>query len=296
MARTLHVLNDKTLQTLGDAIVGMIIAEVKDIFSFASRFNVALTAPASIPAKIDMTDSIVKVVVDDDAVTSMQNQADQQELRSIGAAIKKLNLNVKMPAFQRTALNPDRGGIGWQSKSVLPLGSVKVAIVQTGGVVSIATAVDTTLTFAAPNKWSLDEARSHHDSKVKLAELAHGGDQEKKVKDADAAFEKSKQHWKLKDVAPKNWPPDLQKQISLALGRLIAHEARHQYVAEHFDDGGLGGESAEVLGVQSSERFLEDDRKQISAQLDTFDRLQRTAGLQLETFPKDQPFAFAESD
>jgi hypothetical protein len=43
---------------------------------------------SSMPITIDFTDSIVKVVATDDDVTAMQNQAEQQELRSIEFAIK----------------------------------------------------------------------------------------------------------------------------------------------------------------------------------------------------------------
>ena len=83
--------------------------------------------------------------------------------------------------------------------------------------------------------------------------------------------------------------------MSVAVGRLVAHEARHQYVgSQHFDDGGLGGESVEILGVKRSERFLEDDQKQIAAQISTFERIQRDARIHIETFPRGQPFAFHE--
>jgi hypothetical protein len=77
-------------------------------------------------------------------------------------------------------------------------------------------------------------------------------------------------------------------------GRLVAHEARHQYIMDHFDDGGLGGESAELLGVASSEKFHKDDQKNIIGQLAKFDTAQKTATIHIETFPKGQAFAFKE--
>jgi hypothetical protein len=82
--------------------------------------------------------------------------------------------------------------------------------------------------------------------------------------------------------------------LGIALGRLVAHEARHQYIADHFDEDGRGGESAELLGVPSSEKFHKDDQKNITGQLAKFDTTQKTATIHIETFPKGQAFAFKE--
>jgi hypothetical protein len=269
------------------------LVEVKAIFEFVPRFDVSLRVPANIPAKIDMTDSIVKLVVDDGDVTLMKNQADQREEWSIRAGIQKLNLRVRMPDFTRYT-DTDIGGVGWHAKSVLALGTTKVTIVPTGGVVSIAFAADAALTFTAPNSWDLNWAKQRYEEKIKGAKLAHGEDQARKVKAAEASYEKSKQHWKLKDIAPKNWPPEMQKQMSLALGRSVAHEARHQFIGPHFDEGGLGGGSQKLLGVATSERFLEGDSKQILDKILKFERDQLTANLHIETFPQGDHFAFAE--
>ena len=294
MARTLFIIDDATLQSLGSAIIAKMMDEVKSVFSFAPRFTVLTTTQDKVPEKIDFTDSIVKIVASDGDVTTMQNQAEQQEIRSIEFAIKKNRLNIKTASFMRHSATPERGGVGWQAKEVLAAGSDKVALVQTGGIASVETAATDTLTFLAPNQWTLKEAEEHRDSKLNLAKLAHGKDQENKIREANTSFEKSKKHWALQGTAPKNWPQNFQDTLGIALGRLVAHEARHQYIVDHFDGGGLGGESADLLGVASTEKLHKDDQKNIVGQLAKFETTQNTATIHIETFPKGQSFAFKE--
>jgi hypothetical protein len=292
MARTLFIIEDAILKSLGSTTKMM--DEVKSIFSFAPKFTVRMIIPANLPEKIEFTDSIVKVVATDDNVTAMQNQAQNQQLRSIEFAIKKKKLNVEMAPFTRNFGGPERGGVGWQAKEVHTVGSVTIAVVQTGGIASMETAATDVLTFLAPDRLTLKEAEERRDGKLKKARLAHGKDQEDKIKEAQATFEKSKKHWALQGTAPKSWPPNYQDTVGIARGRLVAHEARHQYIVDHFDDGGLGGEDAELLGVAKSEKFLPDDQKNIVGQLAQFETTQKTATLHIETFPKGQAFAFKE--
>jgi hypothetical protein len=294
MARTLFIIDDATLKNLGATIIAKMMVEVKSIFSFAPKLTVVMATPDNIPEKIDFTDSVVKVVATDDGVTVMQNQAEQQELRSIEFAIKNSKLNIKMAAFKRNSAKPERGGVAWQVKGVLAAGGQKVAMVQTGGIASVETAASAALTFLAPNHWTLEEAEENRNGKLNKAKLAHGKDQENKIAEANASFEKSKKHWALQSAAPKSWPQNLQETLGIALGRLVGHEARHQYILDHFDDGGLGGEAAELLGVASSEKFHKDDQKNIIGQLAKFETTQKTATIHIETFPNGQAFAFKE--
>lgn len=294
MARTLFIIDDATLKNLGSAIVAKMMDEVKSIFSFAPKFTVLMTTQDNIPEKIDFTDSIVKVVDGEADVAAMINQAQQQELRSVEFAIKNHNLNIRMAAFKRSSAKPERGGMAWQVKEVLPSGGQKVALVQTGGVAAVETAANDTLTFLAPDKMSLEEAEERRDHKLNKARLAHGKDQEDKITETNTSFQKSKKHWALKGTDPKSWPQNLQDTLGIALGRLVAHEARHQYIVEHFADGGVGGDGAELLGVASSEKFHKDDQKNIAGKLAKFETIQKTATIHVETFPDGQSFAFKE--
>ncbi len=148
------------------------------------------------------------IVAKDADVTTMQNQVERQQQRSMEFAIQQRKLNLELAKFRRNSAIPERGGVGWHSKEVLPVGNNKVALVQTGGIASLETAATDALTFSAPNGWTL--------------------------------------------------------------------------------------ESAELLGVPSSETFHADDVKKIIGQLAKFESLQRTATVHIETFPKGQAFAFKD--
>jgi hypothetical protein len=297
MARTLFIIDDTALQGLDSTIIKKMEDELKSIFSFASKFTILRAIPKNLPEKIDFTDSIVKVVAKDEDVAALTNQAQQQQSRSQQFDIQAKKLNVKMDTLpSRVSGLPERGGIGWHAKNVVTTGGMKLALVKTGGIVSMESAALDVLTFHAPNKWDLKEAEKARDGKLAKAKLAHGKEQEEKAKEAHAAFDKSKKHWALQGTAPKSWPPAFQETVGIVLGRMAAHEARHQYIADpsHFEDGGLGGDGPEMIGVPSSEKFHADDEKSISARLTTLETEQKTATHHIATFPRGQAFAFQE--
>lgn len=292
MAKTLFILDDAVARGLGQTIIDAMKKELAVIFSFDSSFKIAMTAPDKIPALIDFTDSIVKVVATEDDVTIMQNRSTGQQIRSLEVQIQQRKLSIKLAEFKRSPATPERGGVGWHNKEVL----ASAALCQTGGIASLETVVETVLTQFAPNGWTLEEAVARADAIKRKAAVAHPTEQKKMVEDAEAALKKSVAHWKLQGAAPNTWPANLQVAAGQVLGRIIAHEARHQYVVDHFKDGGLGGESPELYGLASSETFLPDDRKLIAGALREWHRKQGTATIRLELFPRGQPFAFREGE
>jgi len=301
MSRRLFVIQDSTLTRLGSGIGTKMVEELKRLFSFAASFAVQVAAPSNLPKTIDFTDSIVKLVADDASVNEMRTQATQQQIRAIQFAIdKNAKLRVKLPAFQRETGEQDRGGIGWASKRVFKTSTgIKIALVQTGGIVSVQTAAETVLTFLAPNKRSLQEATDEYKQRIKLAELEHENSREhknfreQKIKSAEDSLAKSRAHWARQGTPPNSWPQEFQDKMGVTLGRLVAHEARHQYVGPHSQEG-LGMEAALMLGGPGSESFSKDDQKVILAELKKLEDLQKTAKIHIETFPAGQDFAFKE--
>jgi hypothetical protein len=292
MARTLHIIEDAVTKGLGQTILDAMMKEAKAIFAFASKFNVVMTAPNKLPAAVDFTDSIVKVVAKDDAVDPTKSEVEQQQIRSIEASIKQHNLNIQLAQARRTPATPEKGGIGWHGKEVLRSGRARAAICQTGGIASCQTVKETVLIQFAPNNWTLEDAKRSTDGTRRAAATAHGDQRAQMEKQADETYAKSEKHWTLSGTAFASWPKNMQEALGIVLARLIAHEARHQYVVDHFAAGGLGGESAELFGVKSSEKFLGDDEKVINARLKALEDLQKTATIHLETFPNGQGFAF----
>ncbi len=287
MARTLYIIDDKVIRGLGERILKAMQKELNDIFSFVTNFSITMVTPTKLPATIDFTDSILIVVPHDDDVAPTKSTAEQQQVRSIKASILQRHLNIQLAQVTRTAQQPDLGGVGWQGKEILQ----NAIVCKTGGIASCQYVKEAVLKQFAPDQLSLDDAKQRRDKAKIIAATAHGDEKFKKEQRADEYYAKVEEHWKLTNAAFASWPKDMQEAFGNGLARLIAHEARHQYVVEHFSAGGLGGESAELFGVPSSERFLKDDQTDINASLTQFESDQSKATIHLETFPNGQPFA-----
>ena len=292
MAKTLYVIDNPVMKGFSQPMLDALKKEITDIFKFAP-LKITWVASNGLPEKIDFTDSVVMVVPHDDDVESTKGDAEQQQVRSINDQIQKSPYNgrIRLAAVTRAPAKPDQGGVGWQNKQVLPAGSNKVALCQTGGIASCQTPKETILAFFAPDKLTLDEAKDRRLNRRKFAAVAEGGNQKRIEDDADAEYAKSEQHWKLRTTLFTSWPKNIQEAFGQALARLMAHEVRHQYIVEHHDPGGLGGEAAEIYGVARSERFLPDDEKNISAKLVVLEADQKTSTDQIKTFPNNQAFA-----
>jgi hypothetical protein len=290
MAMTLLIVDDDVTKALGPTILDSMNKEIGSIYSFSAKFKVVMKKPADFPASIDFTEAIVKIVETDDEIGAVQNQAQQQQLKSIQVSLQQKNINIKTAAFMRTAAKPERGGVGWQAKSLVAAGGKQVAITQTGGVASLEVVKEEVLKGLAPNNWTLDEAAEARTSAIARARVDR--DEAAKIKAANEAYEKSRSHWALQKVPFKDWSKPYQEAAGIALARLVAHEARHQYVIEHADEGGLGGESADLYGNAKTATFIKTDQKDILGALTKLEQDQKKADVLIETFPKGQPFAF----
>ena len=84
---------------------------------------------------------------------------------------------------------------------------------------------------------------------------------------------------------PRKWPGTAQEMLGRALGRAMAHEARHLYIVGHADTG-LGSDSPQFVEGMDSD-FSSQDRRDI---LDAIRRLESTQGnaTVVETFPRDR--------
>ena len=106
----------------------------------------------------------------------------------------------------------------------------------------------------------------------------------------------SKQMMKLRDdrFELNKWPAILttEKGISLnplemfgpALGRAIAHEARHEYIGPH-SESGLGQDAPPIIGSKKTENFSEEDQKDFINKIHGLEKEQGTATV-VPTYPK----------
>jgi hypothetical protein len=282
MARKLFILDDGAFARMPRAIQDHTVAEARKLFDF-TFLSVARVPPAKLPAAIDFTDSIVKVVETDDEVSTMQNQANRGQIANIRHSVTQRRIGLTISAAQRAPATPERGGVGFQWKTVEAVGTDRVLIALTGGVASLETARSDVLTAFAGGR-SKQEIIADRQRAINTTGAARYFATADSLKDTAALTT-----WNLERKALTDWSQEKQQAVGTALARLIAHEARHQYVLQHFSGGGLGADSAVLFGQKNFEQFDIADQHEIAATLDKFEIEQRRATVHLETFPAGQP-------
>lgn len=293
MARTLYIVEDAVYTDLPEDVRNKTMAEVPLLFDFIKKFTVVTKQPKQFPNRFDFTDSIVKIVETDAEVSAAQNTSIRQQKANIEHSVTENKMKVETGEEKHYAGTPERGGVGFQVKTIIKVGKkTKLAMTLTGGVAAMeAVKAEVTDHFAGgrTRKEILDQQRKMINGttsrKGMKAEKYHASEDGKRDKRHLAALD-------LMGVELKNWPKELKEAVGIGLARLIAHEARHQYVAAHFDGGGLGASEADLYGDKNFETFDDEDKKEINTAITALERLQKTATIHLETIPKDKPFIF----
>lgn len=286
MANTLFIVEDKIFVDLPPSIRNNALVETKRLFAFISKFQVVTRQPAQFPAAIDFTDSIIKLVDTDDEVSPVHNQSVRQQLSNIRHSIKQNGFNPPTNMMQRFPATPERGGVGFQQKEIISAGPTKLAMTLTGGIVSLETVKAEVVEVFAGGR-TKQEILADQDKAIKKKGLAGYYGKHQALVDTRGLFS-----YELLDKILTDWPTDYQDAVGIALGRIIAHEARHQYILPHFSGGGLGASEAVIWGDKNFEQFDKQDQSDISIKIQQLQTEQRKASIQLETFPRGQPFPF----
>jgi len=93
---------------------------------------------------------------------------------------------------------------------------------------------------------------------------------------------------------PAKWPQTLKKgssswqplaMLGEALGRAIAHEARHEYLGAGHAEEGLGQDSPFIIGEKNTAQFSKEDQKAMLEQIRKLEATQGTATV-VPTFPQ----------
>lgn len=290
MANTLFIVKDDVFKDLPSSLANAAVAEVNRLFKFLTRLNVSVTEPAGFPGRLDFTDSIVKIVNEDADVGAFQNDAFRIELDNVVFSAKQNGIKVTKPALGHSPSTPDRGGVGFQQKEILDPTNLRLIMNITGGVASLQTAKEEVVEFATGGRTVADierEKRERMEGKRGRpgVGLAYYGTHQALI---DTREEMT---WELLNKGWGEWPQDLQVNVAVALGRLIAHEARHQYLLPHAS-AGLGSGAAVLFGQPSFADFEKSDQAAIAAQMNRLRQLQATGTTHLETLPRGQPFPF----
>lgn len=285
MANTLYIVEDTDFTNLPDSVRDNALAETKKLFAFITNFKVVTRQPNQFPATLDFTDSIVKFVGTDAEVAAVQNQSLRQQCPNILQSIKQNGMNATSSVPKRFPATPERGGVGFQRKEIFTIGTVKLAMTVTGGVAALE-AAKSDVVDAFTDGFSRAEILKHRDDEIKKKGAGYFGKHEALID------ERRLNAWDQLNRDPADWTKDFQGAVGVALGRLIAHEARHQYIEPHFNGGGLGASEPALFGDKNFEQFDKADQKDISVKLQKFRTEQQKATIHLETIPRGEPFPF----
>lgn len=291
MANTLSIVEDSDFTDLPKSVRENAVAETKKLFAFIPKFVVATRQPVQFPATLDFTDSIVKIVGTDDEVTSVMNQSIRQQMLNIRQSIRQHRIQFTGGVPDRFPATPERGGVGFQQKEILTVvtdGRItdRLVMTMTGGVASLETVKSSVVEWFADGRTE-QEIQEQQKKAISKQGLERYFATYQSLKDTRDLVE-----WELMAKGLADWPKDHQDAVGIVLGRLIAHEARHQYVLPHFNGGGLGADAAVLFGDKNFEQFDKQDQSEIFLRINVLRRTQQTGTIHLETLPKGQPFPF----
>jgi hypothetical protein len=290
LARTLFIVENDVWNDLPSPVKDGAVREVKRLFAFVPHFAVSFLRATSFP-RIDFTDAIVKIVESDDEVGAALDHAINVELSNVvfsaqaKAAAKGHPVNLTRPALNRSSFNPDRGGVGSEMKKIVDAGVLRIGIAVTAGIASLETAKTAVVEFATGGDTVADIER-REEQQIKKKGLGFFGTHGALT---DARLELT---WDLLKKGWSQWPDDLRDDVGVALGRLIAHETRHQYVGGDHANVGLGSDQAVLFGQSAFENFADDDRTDVLGNISRLQNEQNRANVLADTLPAGQAFPF----
>ncbi len=307
--RRIFIADTEPFKSLPQEIKNSAIAEIKRLFSFIHKgrginpMTVLLLEPSQYPASFSLTDAVVSVVksqIDiDDYLTkglSLQGKNAEDSFHALTPSVPFTN---PFSSSTHTSISPDIGGQALVNKSVQRIGRTSF-----------------TLPFMISAVALDDAAKSVYEIVSSLEPLKNIRDRRNK----DGNFRYWAKSQALRDTGILSMlenPKDISKWIwgkeflGVALGRIMAHEIRHQYVivgvtipasSDKHSINGLGSSDAGgdiiilqnwVLQPSQSSDFSSDDQKVILKALATLEKLQGTHP-PVATFPatnrNDFPF------
>ena len=262
MAKTLYLIKDRVFLNINDIVRDHMLNELGDIFKFIVGFQIKPTTPSSFTDKIDLSDSVVRIVETKLDGSAFVNSAWRKQYHNVRKGIIKLG--VEPPPYsppRRFPAKPERYGSAFHAKQVVPAGKIKLAIPYMAGWISINAVRDDAKDFG--NNIRPKDVRKAPISKESLT------------------------YWSSADSLLHT--RDRLELEGRLLARGIAHEARHEYILEHADLK-LGSASAKTSDDNDT-RFSKKDRKEIRDAVAKFEFLQKSATLiPLVTGSGDLPF------
>ncbi len=279
--RTLFVVQNDVWTALPAEVRAAAEQELNTQFAFVGQargekaFSIKVVTAAQLPEQFDFSESVVSVIHGDagqyvDAAMAAQREQIRRFLDS---------QHVTPPAAPTGAhpatADPFHMGVGNAGKTVFTANGQTFALPVMAGAVSIDEVLDSFFE-------NIDSNLADQLEKVP----GHGRDLSKWPK--TIMSKKGSTSWARADVFAM---------LGGALGRVIAHEARHEYIHEHAKAGlGGEGENTPIIGEKHSLEFSKDDQKAILERIHTLEKQQGNARVvptfpqSLRSRPEDFPF------
>jgi len=265
LSRTLYVVQNDVWNSLPAAVKTGAETELNRVFAFVGKtagekpFTIKILSSDKLPEQFDFSESIVSVIQED--VGPYVDNAFALQQKQINDWLATQKVPVGATASQpREPQSPEVLGRGGQSKHVIKDGANSFAIPQMAGAVDIREVVKSFLE-------NIDSLLAD-----RMAELPERGTDISKW----PAIVTSKK-------GTTSWNP--LEMLGPALGRAIAHEARHEYMGAPHAETGLGKDSAFIIGEKNSENFSDDDQKAIITKIRGLEKDEGNATL-VPTFPQ----------
>jgi hypothetical protein len=277
--RRILVVDDRTFQSLTPIIRTAALKELKRLFDFVGRrlkekaISLTPLVPSSFPERFDLSDSVVRLI--DSDVFTVQTSIRQQHTY-VSARLKALGITLSSGG--RVAGTPDRLGFAMMLKHVAHLPSRAVAVVLMASEVSVPGTAKDFVENSTQDRRTIERRRNFGDDLGRMTKYY-------------ASHQSLRDTYELmllnNPETPSKWPEPAQQRFGIVLGRTMAHEVRHLYVADPSHAGaGLGTSSPDALDDRNYGNFSSDDQDDIVKALQTFDRNQ-TGATVIPTFPKE---------
>jgi hypothetical protein len=304
MPKTLFIVDDDVFRGLPEAVQKKLLDEVRKLFSFIPGFTVEARTPPRFPATIHFTDSVVMLVEHDDEVDVAVRQIRRQEDANTRFSIRQTRVNIRLDSLNLSFDgDPDKEGQGGHSKTVVSDGGRNVSITMTFGVASLESAEQEVLNEDLHGRSLADILKEREKQIHKMGagctgalpcDVVGAARYFSKRQGLTSAREEIEAELLTKHTPLKDWPNGLRDQVdhvATALARLVAHEARHQYLGEH-SASGLGADSARIWGDKNFEDFDGRDKANINKRIHELDTSWNSATVHLELCPQGQSSPF----
>jgi hypothetical protein len=265
LSRTLYVINNDIWNWLPTAVRTSAETELKSLFAFVGAakgekpFSIKVATAAQLPEQFDFSESVVSVIRGDPDTYVKDAFARQNEQIRSWLAQQRVQRPMEK-AGDREPLTPEQIGSGGGSRGVITEQGKTYALLVMAGAVDIGEVINS---FFDNIENLLEE---------QLTALPEKGRNPTKW----PATVKSK-------GGTTSWQP--QELLGVALGRAIAHEARHEYIGASHAETGLGQDSPFIIGEKTTATFSEKDQKAILAQIHKLETTQGKATV-VPTFPQ----------